>query len=74
MNEKAKQAISKYGQAELGKEIEVDPAQVSHWMNDVRPVPVKHCLAIERALGGAATRKDLRPTDWKNIWPDLSAK
>ena len=36
-------------------------------------VPVEHCLAIERATGGAVTRRDLRPDDAHLIWPDISA-
>ena len=29
------------------------------------------CVAIERATNGAVTRRDLRPTDWPRIWPEL---
>lgn len=29
------------------------------------------CVAIERASGGQISRKDLRPTDWQDIWPEL---
>lgn len=34
-------------------------------------IPARHCPAIERATGGAVTRKDLRPDDWQDIWPEL---
>ena len=40
----------------------------------MRPVPVRHCVAIERATGGQVTRKDLRPNDWTDIWPELAEK
>ena len=38
----------------------------------------KHCSpeiasGIERATVAQVTRKDLRPTDWNLIWPELSA-
>lgn len=36
-----------------------------------RPVPVRYCLAIERATGGAVSRRELRPDDWRDIWPEL---
>lgn len=36
-----------------------------------RPVPVRYCLAIERATGGAVSRRELRPDDWSDIWPEL---
>ena len=30
------------------------------------------CVAIERATNGAVTRRDLRPDDWQDIWPELA--
>ena len=30
------------------------------------------CVSIERATDGEVTRRDLRPNDWKNIWPELA--
>lgn len=30
-----------------------------------------YCVAIERATNGQVTRKDLRPDDWRLIWPEL---
>jgi len=35
-------------------------------------VPVERCVAIERATKGAVTRRDLRPNDWLQIWPELA--
>ena len=29
------------------------------------------CVQIERASGGAVSRRDLRPDDWGDIWPEL---
>lgn len=59
-------------QAALAKAIDVSPAIVQQWRVGARPVPVKHCLAIERATHGAVTRRDLRPDDWHLIWPELA--
>lgn len=28
---------------------------------------------IERLTGGQVTRRDLRPHDWREIWPELQA-
>jgi len=42
---------------------------VNHWKD--RGVPLERCVAIERATNGIVTRKDLRPDDWQNIWPEL---
>jgi len=30
-------------------------------------------VSIERATDGAVTRKDLRPEDWHEIWPELAS-
>jgi DNA-binding transcriptional regulator YdaS (Cro superfamily) len=32
----------------------------------------KLCVAIERESGGRVTRRDLRPDDWHQIWPELA--
>lgn len=29
------------------------------------------CVAIERETGGKVTRQQLRPKDWRDIWPEL---
>lgn len=55
----------------LAKDLQVAPALVSQWRTGHRPVPVARCAAIERATGGAVTRRDLRPRDWWVIWPEL---
>lgn len=32
----------------------------------------KLCVRIERESFGAVTRRDLRPDDWHEIWPELA--
>ncbi|ALX77773.1 helix-turn-helix domain-containing protein [Cronobacter malonaticus] len=32
------------------------------------------CVLIEKASNGAVTRKDLHPSDWVSIWPELTEK
>lgn len=34
--------------------------------------PARHCVAIERATGGKVTRRELRPDDWAELWPELA--
>lgn len=48
-------------QSELAKAIGVAPQALNQWVTGVRPVPAKHCIAIEQAAGGKVTRHDLRP-------------
>ena len=40
---------------------------------DGREVHPKICSKIELKTNGAVTRKDLRPDDWMEIWPELEA-
>ncbi|MDR0215936.1 MAG: helix-turn-helix domain-containing protein [Comamonas sp.] len=56
----------------LGRRIGVSPVLISQWANGDRPTPIERCVAIERATSGAVTRRDLRPDDWRDIWPELS--
>lgn len=35
------------------------------------PISPERCVEIEEATNGVVTRKDLRPTDWARIWPEL---
>ena len=60
------------GQALLAQRLGVTAAAVNHWVKGLRPVPIQHCAAIERATGGVVTRQDLRPDDWHLIWPELA--
>lgn len=65
--------LSKHGsQTELARAINAQPQLVWQWANTVRPIPIERCVPIERATGGAVTRKDLRPDDWQSIWPELA--
>lgn len=43
-------------------------SQMSDGSSAINP---KRCVAIEEATEKAVTRKDLRPNDWAEIWPEL---
>ena len=65
--------VSAHGtQTDLAREIGAPAQLVWQWARGVRPVPIGRCVAIERATLGAVTRKDLRPDDWQDIWPELA--
>ncbi|EKS9798257.1 MULTISPECIES: transcriptional regulator [Burkholderia] len=57
-------------QSALAKAIGVTQQTISNWKEGgaIRP---EHCSAIERFTGGAVTRPELRPNDWREIWPEL---
>jgi DNA-binding transcriptional regulator YdaS (Cro superfamily) len=62
-------------QAALARALGVTPVTVGQWLKpkDIggRQVPAKQCLRIERLTNGQVTRRDLRPHDYHEIWPDL---
>lgn len=45
-------------------------SQLASRHNGRKPSP-ELCVDIERATDGAVTRRDLRPSDWWRIWPEL---
>ncbi|MBN3848172.1 helix-turn-helix domain-containing protein [Paraburkholderia sp. Ac-20342] len=59
-------------QASLAKAIGVTQQTISNWKEGgaIRP---EYCSRIERFTDGAVTRQDLRPDDWREIWPELEA-
>lgn len=59
-------------QAELARIMQVSPAMVNQLVKGARPVPLEHCMAIEKATTGRITRQALRPNDFWRIWPDLA--
>ncbi|MCM2569732.1 helix-turn-helix domain-containing protein [Achromobacter xylosoxidans] len=59
--------------SDLARSIGAHAPDVSAWSSGTRPVPARHCAAIERATCGSVTRQDLRPDDYWLIWPDLPA-
>jgi len=60
------------GVAKLAAAIGTRQSAISNWRKrGTFPSPA-YCLSIERATNGAVTRKDLRPHDYAQIWPDLA--
>lgn len=57
------------GQNRLADILGVSTQAIGNWKQ--RGVPIERCVDIENAASGAVTRRDLRPTDWQAIWPEL---
>ena len=51
--------------------IGVPPTLISQW-STTRVPPFERCIPIERATDGQVTRRDLRPDDWQEMWPELA--
>lgn len=64
-------------QLALSRALDVTPVTVNQWVRphngNGRPVPIKQCVRIEQLTEGQVTRRDLRPDDWHEIWPELLA-
>lgn len=58
---------------ELAATLEVTAVMVCLWASGKRTVPVARAAAIEKATNGAVTRRDLRPDDWQDHWPELAS-
>lgn len=63
-------------QVALARALQVTPVTVYQWLNpdagNGRQVPPKQCVRIEQLTEGRVTRKDLRPDDWLEFWPELA--
>lgn len=55
----------------LAHKLGIAPQVVHRWASGQQTVPVVRCVEIEELTGGAVTRKQLRPDDWYQIWPEL---
>ncbi len=56
----------------LGAALGVTKGAVSQWKGAERRVPIIHCAVIEKLTGGVVSRRELRPDDWQQIWPELT--
>lgn len=56
----------------IAQALGVTPPVVSDWVTGKKGVPLERCVQIERATNGEVTRKELRPDDWQDIWPELA--
>lgn len=59
-------------QAALARALKISAPTVNQWIKGHRPVPRAMSPKIEALSGGAVSRRDLRPNDWQDIWPELA--
>ena len=60
------------GLSKLAQAIGEGQTTLSNWRKRGTVLKAEYCTAIERATGGQVTRRDLRPNDWQQIWPELA--
>lgn len=62
---------SKEKRKQLADKVGVNVVYLSHLCSGFRKPSAHLANAIEEATGGQVTRKELRPDDFMQIWPDL---
>jgi len=60
------------GPSAVAKLLGLRSPSVTNWRH--RGIPIERCVAIERATDGRVMRWDLRPDDWRDIWPELAER
>ena len=65
-------ALAYGNQAGLAAALGLSTPGIRQWVTGLRPIPVEHGAAIERATCGQVTRQELFPDTWARIWPELA--
>lgn len=52
----------------------IDQSYLSQIASGDRKANPERCVQIEKLTKGAVTRRDLRPHDYAQIWPELARK
>lgn len=52
--------------------LQINDAYLRQMAGGLRPVSPARCVQIERLTGGVVSRRELRPADWQDIWPELA--
>lgn len=66
------QAVKDVGLSEVARRVGESPQCVNNWI-ERGAVPIGKVATVEQALDGRVTKRDLRPKDWKSIWPEQAA-
>lgn len=63
------------GRSALAKNLGISTVAVGQWLKPEHPggrkIPPRQCARIEQLTDFAVSRRNLRPDDWREIWPDL---
>lgn len=53
----------------LARDLGLRRQNVQGWKTN--GIPARYCSQLEQMTGGKVTRKDMRPNDWMQFWPEL---
>ena len=55
--------------AGLARDLGLRRQNIQGWK--VNGIPARYCHQLEGMTGGKVTRKEMRPVDWMDYWPEL---
>jgi DNA-binding transcriptional regulator YdaS (Cro superfamily) len=55
----------------LAEQLGISRSYLSQMASGTAPISPERCVDIERETNREVTRQDLRPDDWRRIWPEL---
>ena len=53
----------------LARDMNLTRQVVQAWKTN--GIPARYCSQLEQMTGGKVTRKEMRPNDWMQFWPEL---
>jgi DNA-binding transcriptional regulator YdaS (Cro superfamily) len=59
--------------AKLAQKLGIAPSYLSQMASGDSAISPKRCVLIEQETEGMVPRKDLRPLDWWELWPELQS-
>ena len=59
--------------AQFSRDVGVSINVAWQWKEGKRPVPAVHCQRVVQVAKNKISLKEVRPNDWKRLWPDLPA-
>lgn len=68
------QNLPKGGAASLAKSIGISPSYLSQMASGATNISPENAVKIEQATNGEVSRRELRPSDWAAIWPELTSQ
>jgi DNA-binding transcriptional regulator YdaS (Cro superfamily) len=66
-------SLERGGAAALAETLQVSPSYLSQMASGATAISPARAVAIEQATRGVVTRQELRPEDWRLIWPELDS-
>lgn len=73
MNNGVLSAIAYFGSASaLARRLGCSVQAVCFYRDGEREIPPKTCTSIEKLTNGFVSRRDLRPNDFADVWPELA--